>query len=201
MPGEAVPSTHRTLTQPLGTVLGLPLSAVGETLISSIAAVGNKEGISVNGIRLACCTKSKEQRTGMEAMEFVDTNIFIYAHDPNAGPKREKARELIARLVEAGDGAISTQVLSEFYSIATRKLSMSRQVAEAIVSDLHVWTLHRPTHADIMAAIQLQHRYAISWWDALIVNSTIELGCRTLWSEDLSHGQQYGSAMVRNPFV
>ncbi len=35
--------------------------------------------------------------------EFVDTNIFIYAHDSSAGLKREKARELIARLFEAGD--------------------------------------------------------------------------------------------------
>ncbi len=133
--------------------------------------------------------------------EFVDTNIFIYAHDLSAGVKGEKARELIARLFEAGDGAISTQVLIEFYSIATKKLSMSSQVAEEIVSDLHVWTLNRPTHADIMKAIGLQHRYAISWWDALIVNSAVELGCGILWSEDLSHGQQYGSITVRNPFA
>jgi predicted nucleic acid-binding protein len=133
--------------------------------------------------------------------EFVDTNIFIYAHDSSAGQKRDKARALIARLFEDGDGAISTQVLSEFYSIATKKLSMNSQVAEAIVSDLRVWTLHRATHADIIAAIQLQRRYAISWWDALIVNSAIELGCRVLWSEDLSHGQQYGPITLRNPFA
>ena len=133
--------------------------------------------------------------------EFVDTNIFIYAHDSSADLKREKARELIARLFETGEGAISTQVLSEFYSIATKKLSMNRRVAEEIVSDLHVWALHRPTHADIMTAIQLQHRYTISWWDALIVNSALELGCRILWSEDRSHGQQYGSLTVRNPFA
>jgi predicted nucleic acid-binding protein len=133
--------------------------------------------------------------------EFVDTNIFIYAHDSSAGLKREKARELIARLFESGDGAISTQVLSEFYSIATKKLSMNRRVAEEIVSDLHVWTLHRPAHADIIAAIQLQHRYAIQWWDALIVNSAIDLGCGILWSEDLSHGQLYGSVTVQNPFA
>ncbi len=78
---------------------------------------------------------------------------------------------------------------------------MNSQVAEEIVSDLHVWPLHRPTHADIITAIQLHHRYAISWWDALIVNSATELGCRILWSEDLSHGQQYGSVTVRNPFA
>jgi predicted nucleic acid-binding protein len=79
---------------------------------------------------------------------------------------------LIARLFEGGDGAISTQVLAEFYSIATRKLCMKPQVAAEIVSDLRIWTLHRPTHADIMTAIGLQqHRYAISWWDALIVSS------------------------------
>jgi predicted nucleic acid-binding protein len=133
--------------------------------------------------------------------EFVDTNIFIYAHDPSAGLKRAKAGELIARLFESGDGAISTQVLAEFYSIATKKLSMSRQVAGEIVSDLHTWTVHRPSHAGIMAAIELQRLYRISWWDALILNSAIELGSEILWSEDLAHGQLYGSVTVPNPFA
>jgi predicted nucleic acid-binding protein len=133
--------------------------------------------------------------------EFVDTNIFIYAHDPSAGLKQEKAAQLIARLFETGHGAISTQVLSEFYSIATKKLAMDSQVAEDIVSDLHAWTLHRPTHADVMAAIGLQRRYAISWWDALIVNSAVSLACEVLWSEDLSRGQKYGSVTVRSPFA
>lgn len=133
--------------------------------------------------------------------EFVDTNIFVYAYDSSAEIRQIKARALIARLFESHQGAISTQVLSEFYSIATKKLWLNRRIAEQIVSDLRVWTLHRPTHADIMMAIELQQRYAISWWDALIVNSAIQLGAEVLWSEDLAHGQQYGSVTVRNPFA
>ena len=27
-----------------------------------------------------------------------------------------------------------------------------------------------------------------------------ELGCRTVWSEDLNDGQEYGPVVVRNPF-
>jgi predicted nucleic acid-binding protein len=61
-------------------------------------------------------------------------------------------------------------------------------------------TLHRPDHADLIRASQLHRRYKISWWDALMVNSALELGCGILWTEDLRHGQRIGSLTVRNPF-
>jgi predicted nucleic acid-binding protein len=41
----------------------------------------------------------------------------------------------------------------------------------------------------------------MSWWDALVVNSAVELGCSVFWNDDLTDGQRYGSVTVRNPFV
>jgi predicted nucleic acid-binding protein len=49
--------------------------------------------------------------------------------------------------------------------------------------------------------VRFQRRYKMSWWDALVVNSAVELGCGVFWSEDLADGQRYGSVTVRNPFV
>ena len=54
---------------------------------------------------------------------------------------------------------------------------------------------------DILRAAGLQREFQISWWDALILNSAIELGCSTLWTEDLNHGQRYSTLTVRNPFA
>jgi len=94
------------------------------------------------------------------SVEFVDTNILVYAHDraPAAGTKR-------------------------------RLNSWSA-----------AWVIHRPDHADLIRAAGLQRRYHISWWNALIVDSAIELRCSVLWTEDLSSGQRYGAVTARNPF-
>jgi len=132
--------------------------------------------------------------------EFVDTNILVYAHDGGAGQKYDRSVQLLTRLFEDRAGALSVQVVAEFYAAATRKLAMTSQEAEEILADLGGWIIHRLGHADLVRAARLQRRYRIAWWDALIVTSAIELGCQVLWSEDLGDGQKYGTVTVRNPF-
>ena len=58
------------------------------------------------------------------SVEFIDTNILIYAHDTSAGAKHRRSIELLTRLFEGLSGALSVQVLSEFYSAATTKLDI-----------------------------------------------------------------------------
>jgi len=134
------------------------------------------------------------------SVEFVDTNVIVYASSQTTGKKHDQAVTLLGRLLDERSGAVSTQVLIEFYAAATRKLAMTSQEAEAHLADFAQWTIHRPDHADLLRAAGLQRRHKISWWDALIVNSAIELECSTLWTEDLAHGQRFGSLTVRNPF-
>lgn len=133
--------------------------------------------------------------------EFVDTNVFVYAHDGGSGPKHDAAVALLTRLFETGAGAISVQVLTEFYAAATRKLRMDATEAAEVIADLGGWLIHRPAHADVLRATVLVREHGLSWWDALIVNSAAELGCAILWSEDLADGRKYGSVTVRNPFA
>jgi predicted nucleic acid-binding protein len=52
----------------------------------------------------------------------------------------------------------------------------------------------------ILAALAIEERYQISFWDALIVAATEAAGAQVLYTEDLSDGQQYGQVVVRNPF-
>ena len=134
------------------------------------------------------------------SVEFVDTNLLVYAHDGGAGAKHVQAVDLLARLFEEGAGALSTQVLVEFYAAATRKLGMTSAEAEAVIRDLGGWIIHRPAHADLLKAAQLHRRYKLAWWDALILTSAIELGCAVLWTEDFSDGQRLGPVTIRNPF-
>jgi predicted nucleic acid-binding protein len=134
------------------------------------------------------------------SVEFVDTNVLVYAHDGGAAAKHTQAVELLTRLLEEDGGALSIQVLSEFYSVATRKLGIRSDEATEVIRDLGGWTIHRPGHADLLKAAQLQRRHKIAWWDALIIQSAIELGCTVLWTEDLADGRRYGSVTARNPF-
>ena len=133
--------------------------------------------------------------------EFIDTNILIYAEDSGMGVKHQIAVDLVARLARQDTGALSTQVLAEYYNAATKKLHMTSEEAEETIRDLCCWKIHRPSHADIINAIGLQRRHRLSWWEAMIVNSALESAAGILWSEDLGNGQEFGTLAVRNPFV
>lgn len=135
-------------------------------------------------------------------LQFVDTNVLIYAHDVSAGHKQIRARELIQGLWQSGEGCLSIQVLQEFYVNVTRKVArpLDSQMATQIITDLAVWTLHCPGVQDVLDAIRLQGRHSIPFWDAMILTSAIQLGCQTIWSEDLNPGQVYGPVIVLNPF-
>src|SRR5580704_358383 len=134
------------------------------------------------------------------SVEFVDTNVLVYAHDGGAGAKHDRSVELLRRLAKDGSGALSIQVLAEFYVTATKKLRMTGKEAGEVLADLGGWTIHRPAHADLLRAARLHRRYTVSWWDALILVSAEELGCPIVWTEDLSDGQRYGTVTARNPF-
>jgi predicted nucleic acid-binding protein len=135
-------------------------------------------------------------------LQFVDTNILVYAHDRSAGEKHVRAQDLLRRLWQSGEGCLSIQVLQEFYVNVTQKVAkpLAASVAARLVADLGVWRVHRPGVEDILDAIRLQQRYQISFWDAMIVESAIQLGCQNIWSEDLNPGQDYGGVLVVYPF-
>ena len=94
-------------------------------------------------------------------------------------------------------------IRDRFYTNATRKLArpLSPELAIQIITDLSNWQIHRPNVSDVIEAIQLHTRRQISFWDAMILTSARQLGCQTLWSEDLNAGQNYEGIDLRNPFA
>jgi predicted nucleic acid-binding protein len=134
--------------------------------------------------------------------QFLDTNVLVYAHDATAGAKRSRALKLVEDLWESGEGCLSLQVLQEFFVTMTRKVArpLPHPVAAGLVEKLGTWTTHSPTTKDLLAAIDLYGRRKISLWDALVVRSASQLGCRVLWTEDLKDGETYDGVRIRNPF-
>jgi predicted nucleic acid-binding protein len=135
-------------------------------------------------------------------LQFVDTNVLIYAHDLSSGPKHIRARELVQELWQSGEGCLSVQVLQEFYVNVTQKVAkpLATEVAAQIIADLSAWQIHRPGTEDVLDAIRLQDRYRLSFWDAMIIASAVQLDCQTLWTEDLNPGQVYERLTVLSPF-
>jgi len=135
--------------------------------------------------------------------QFIDTNILIYAYDEDGGEKQEKAKELLRELWYNDTGCLSIQVFQEFFVTVTQKIAQPLSISEAtdVILDYGQWRVHSPTVDDIQKAIRLQTRYQISFWDAMILNSAISLGCEVLWSEDLNVGQIYDGMLLSNPFV
>ena len=53
----------------------------------------------------------------------------------------------------------------------------------------------------VVAAVELSLRYRISYWDGAILAAAEALEASILYTEDLNHGQEYGSVRAHNPFI
>lgn len=139
----------------------------------------------------------------MSASAFVDTNILLYAHDPSTGDKHRHANTLVQQLWRQGNGALSTQVLQEFYVNLLRKTREppDPQWARQLVEDYLYWTVIVNDGPALLQAVDLQLRYQLSFWDALIVQAANRADAEILYTEDLNHGQHYGRVIARNPFL
>ena len=132
----------------------------------------------------------------MPAKQFFDTNILIYAFASN-DLRSARAESLIAE-----GGLIGVQVLNEFTNVTRRKLSwqwVQIEASLAVIEELFgpVAPLTKAIHT---RAVQLAREHELSVYDALIVAAAQDAGCALLFSEDLQHGQKFGTLTVENPF-
>ncbi len=136
----------------------------------------------------------------MIAPVFVDTNVFVYRFDTAEAEKQHRCRLWLDRLWDGRLGRVSRQVQNELYVTLTRKLEMPREDARRIVGALEAWQPHALGASEIEAAWQIEDRWSLSWWDALIVAAARRCGARALLTEDLQHGLDFGGLVVVNPF-
>ena len=137
------------------------------------------------------------------SLQFLDTNILVYAYDNSTGAKHEKAHELLDELWNSQSACISIQVLEELYVTLTRKVAAPIPLGTAaeIIKDLAHFTVHSPGVDDLLDGILIQQKFKINFWDAMIIQSACASDCAVLWSEDLSSGQDYQGVVVKNPFL
>ncbi|MGD0202138.1 MAG: PIN domain-containing protein [Bryobacteraceae bacterium] len=139
----------------------------------------------------------------MTARVFVDSNVLIYAHDLDAGARRERAAECLRQLWETRAGCLSTQVLQEFYVTATRKIPspLPRSAAREIVRNYGAWVRSAITPATVVRASEISETWQLSFWDGMIVAAAEQDQAAELLTENLQHGQTVAGVRIVNPFV
>ena len=134
---------------------------------------------------------------------FVDTNVLVYAEDRDAGHKHDIARDLVLGLWNDRTGVLSVQVLQELFVTLTRKVRRPVPPARAgdIVREYLTWRVIENDGELLVAAMTLQQKVSLSFWDALVVEAATSGRCDRLFSEDLNPRQRFGSVEIVNPFA
>lgn len=134
---------------------------------------------------------------------FLDTNLFIYQLDATDERKQDIAGRIIRQGVETGKACISFQVVQECINTALRKAEVPLDHADLRSYLDHVLAPLLRVSASIdlyHRGLDIQVRYRFGFYDALIVAAALEAGCKTLYSEDLQHGQRVDALTIVNPF-
>ncbi len=137
---------------------------------------------------------------------FIDTNIWVYALlEAASNPdKQQAALALLRNLPPAVSINVSAQVINEFHWTLTRKYRLAADVVydKAINGIVAVASAVLPLElTTYLEASGIRERYTFSFWDSLIVASSLQAGCTTLYTEDLNHGLIVDKKLhIVNPF-
>jgi predicted nucleic acid-binding protein len=137
----------------------------------------------------------------MSPPHFLDTNILLYSisRDPGEAAKRARAEQLL----DDDNGALSVQVLQEFYVQATRKTRPDAIPHEVAVGLIGTWLRFKVQEISLpilTGALEIKAKEGFSYRDSAIIAAARALGCRELYSEDMSHGREIDGVTIMDPF-
>lgn len=135
---------------------------------------------------------------------FVDTNALVYAYDRSEPQKQRRALEVLDRLAVSRVGAISTQVLAEFFVAVTCKIGTPLSVSEAYVrvkNYLQVWTILDLTGMIVLEAARGVREHQFNFWDAQIWAAARLNQIPVVFSEDFNVGAVTEGVHFVNPFT
>ena len=134
-------------------------------------------------------------------MNAVDTNVLVYADDPNDPRKNRIAKHLVDTME---DGVLVWQVACEYLNVIRRSRFPNYGLAEAhrrIQRLMRTWDLVEPQAPVIDTALSLLDRYSLSFWDSLLVAACIHAGVERLYTEDFDAYPRIDGLEIVNPFA
>lgn len=142
-------------------------------------------------------------RNGFRAF-LADTNVLVYAYDPTDGGKRERAITVLEALGTRHLGALSVQILGEFFVAVTQKIPSPLSRAEAERSVTHYvrsWVVYDLTELVVLEAVRGVRRHRLAYWDSLIWATAKLNGVPNVLSEDFTDGALLEGVRFLNPFA
>ena len=141
----------------------------------------------------------------VNAMVFLDTNIFVYAFLASEPRKHAKAVQLIEASLASGLGCISYQVIQEFANVARKKFAtrLGADDCKAFV-EAAMQPINRVASSTglIHEALDLQDELKYSFYDSLMLAAALQADATTLYTEDLQHWQLVrGTLRITKPFL
>jgi predicted nucleic acid-binding protein len=130
-----------------------------------------------------------------------DTNVLVYATAAGADERANRARDLLARAMRAGNSVLLLQSLTEFSNVATRKAGIAIEAVQRIVQ---AWCAVLPIQAadegDLFSALEAVRTHRLAFWDAMLWASAQRAGIRNVLTEDFQDGFQLQDVTFINPF-
>ena len=131
----------------------------------------------------------------------LDTNILVYAEGVNTVEQQTRAEYLLAGLAD-DEVLIPAQVLAELFAVLSRRLSISSATARTrVLGWSGNYSVIGTSRSVLEGAMELTGRHRIAFWDAIVLASAAEAGCRQLLSEDMQAGFTWRGVTIRNPFA
>ena len=132
---------------------------------------------------------------------FLDTNVLVYGA---VGKQDEPRKATVAHdLVATKSFGVSAQTLAEFYTAISKHIQrpLSYFETDAWIERLAALPFATVDANLVRAGIFLSRRYEIAYYDAALIAAAERLGAEIFYTEDLNHGQLYGSVRAINPFL
>jgi predicted nucleic acid-binding protein len=141
---------------------------------------------------------------GMNCMNAVDANVFVYAFDAYEPVKQAKAQQLLGRLRQVpAETVLLWQVAGELLNCLRRWEAKGRISAADVEKDFHdvlaMFPLVLPTAQIFQISIDLFSRFSLQQWDSMLLAACKDAGIGVLYSEDFDHGTDYDGVSVVNP--
>lgn len=144
--------------------------------------------------------ESWHERTCIVSKVFIDTNLFVYSIDKKEPEKQNRARALLKKIIGAHQPVISTQVVEEFYVVATTRLLADKFIVKNIIHNLRHMEIVNNDLELMGQAIDISILSHLPFWDALIIAAAEKANCEFLYSENFESRQSYRGILVLNPF-
>ena len=130
---------------------------------------------------------------------FLDSNVLLYAASERI---RDPHRfDIAIDLVLGTLFGVSGQSLAEFANVCRRKHLLDDTEIDQWLAFLGTFPFVPVDHAYVVAGVRMARRYQLNYYDAALLAAAERLGAPVFYTEDLNHGQVYGSVRAINPFL